>query len=202
MKELDLEIELKRQAKKYVDLGFHKELNLTEQEYFNSLPKSFPQSMSGRGRFEKPILVETRISLVKLAALTGIEDQSMQDFKSFHLRDWEGDPKKFKTPRQPYTTWVCDGERNSNINVGTIRSNLKEDERMTTLLDGIALYVSHPEILEICDIVLGGTVYEPNYTLWLGEWYAIPCLELLNIDDELSPALGAAICGRKLGFKE
>lgn len=196
------ELELKRQAKRYIELGFHKELGFTEQEYLESLPKFFTQPESYKGRFDTPLLVETRIPMARLASLSGIEDPSMQHFNDFDLLDWEEDPQKFRTPNKPYTTWLNNSEMNFKESIDMVRANLKEDERMTTIFDGIALYISQPEILEIRDIIFGGSVYKSRYAVWLGTWYNIPCLELEDTSDKHGPGSGSVVCGRKLGLKD
>lgn len=196
-----LELELKQQAKRYIELGFHKELGFTEKEYLESLPKFFTQPEGYKERFGTPLLVETRIPMARLAILSGIEDFSQKGFKDFDLLDWEGDPQKFRTPNKPYTTWLNNGKMKFKESIDMVRANLREDERMTTIFDGIALYISQPEIFEIHDILCGGSVFESSYVPLLGTWYNIPCLE---ITDTNKPVLecGSVVCGRKLGFKE
>lgn len=201
---INLELELKRQTKKYIELGFHKELGFTEQEYLESLPKFFTQPESYKGRFDTPLLVETRISIARFVDLSEIEVPTLSDYDSyFDLSDWEGDPQKLRTPNKPYTTWLNNSELNVKKSIDMIRANLKEDERMATIFDGIALYISHPEILEVRDLIFGGSVYKSDDSVpWLGNWYNRPYLESVGTNEEHGFGYGDVVCGRKLGLKD
>lgn len=199
---ISLELELKRQAKRYVELGYHKELGLTEQEYLESLPKFFTQPERYKGRFDTPLLVETRIPATRLADLSELGDPSFSGVRDLDLSDWEGDPQRFRTPNKPYTTWLNNSELNVKKSIDMIRSNLKEDERMTTIFDGIALYTSQPEILETFDLIMGGSVFESGSVPWLGNWYNLPVLESVDASSEQGFGYGGFVCGRKLGLKD
>jgi hypothetical protein len=205
---ISLELELKQQAKRYMELGFHRELGLTEQEYLESLPKFFTQPESYKGRFDTPLLVETRIPAARLADLSSFEDPNYYAPGGWYLDllDWEGDPKKFRIPNKPYTTWLNNSEMNLKESVDMIRANLKEDERMATIFDGIALYTSQPGILETRNIIFGGSVFKSGFESgsvpWLRNWYDRPGLDSLDANEKLQPGYGNVTCGRKLGFKD
>ncbi len=59
--EIDLNAEWQRQAGRYVALGFHNKLSLSEEDYLASLPKFEPQPESFAGRFDIPVLVQRKL---------------------------------------------------------------------------------------------------------------------------------------------
>jgi hypothetical protein len=69
---IDLSKEWENQGKRYVELGFHKELGMSSEEYLASLPRFEPQPEKFQGRFDIPLLVETRIKPAKQAELAGL----------------------------------------------------------------------------------------------------------------------------------
>ena len=107
--EQHLGAEWSRQTQRFIDLGFHEELGLSEQEYLDSLPRFGLQPESFKGRFDIPLIVETKIPVVRQCKLAGI-DYYLEGLK---VCDWPGDPQGYITPEKPYFTWVQDGSRKS-----------------------------------------------------------------------------------------
>ena len=142
--ELNLENEWLRQTRKYIKLGFHKELNLSKKEYLDSLPKFGPQPENFKGRFDIPVMVETRISVERQCELAGIDYL----LGSLSCIDWPNDPQGYKTPKKPYITWMQDGAKNLREKVEIVREKLAKDERGATIFDGIAFYLAQPKSLK------------------------------------------------------
>jgi len=185
----DVEKEWQIQAEKYIGLGFHKELGMSEAEYKSSLPQFESQPEAYIGRFDIPLLVETRIPAERQAELAGISVYYS------YSRDWEGDPEGYKTPTVPYTTWVQDGTKNLNKSVGKVRDNLVVDERGGTEFDGIALYIKDPEILEDHALDLPGTSVGSVLVAYLSRWDGEPKLRD-HLVGGAGPDLGSVSCGR------
>lgn len=61
--EFNLDAEWERQVRKYVELGFHTELGLPEDDYVSSLPKfeSQPDHFKGRLDYRNPLDQLTRV---------------------------------------------------------------------------------------------------------------------------------------------
>jgi len=163
--ELDLDSEWTNQAQKLANL-FAKELKLNPQEYIAGLPKFSPQPETFRGRFDIPVIVETRIPLARMLKLADIDCY----FDSNEVKDWS--KGNFKTPEKPYVAWVHDGARNRGRSVEKVRKSLAPDERGGTVFEGITLYLREPKILESHFLDLPGSqvgsAHAPSLRLWVG----------------------------------
>lgn len=190
--EISLEGEWQRQAQGLVNLGFHSELGLTEEEYLESLPKFTSQPDSFKGRLDTPVLVETRISPKRQSELAGIQ----YFLDGLDVKDWDKDPKSYTTPKTPYSIWLEDGKRNLNKKPEDIRKKLKGDERGGTEFDGIALYMSNPKILEHHFLDLPGTSVGSGYAPFLRLWSGGPELGDSFVDIA-GPGFGSVVCGRQ-----
>lgn len=188
---ISLESEWQRQVGRYVALGFPKELGLSPEDYCASLPKFEPQPESLCGRFDIPVLVETRIALSRQAELAGLQ---------YHLGgglsvcDWD-DPKDYKTPDSPYITWMQDGKKNLNKSVRDVRRDLEIDERGATEHDGVALWVTNPSVLDDHYIDLPGTSVGSDYAPYLHRWDGRPRVGYCLVGYAYS-GFGSASCGR------
>ncbi len=189
--ELNLEAEWSRQIRKFIAFGFHQELGLPEQGYLDSLPKFEPQPGNFRGRFDIPVLVETRISVKRQCELAGV-DYFLGDLSH---GDWPKDPEGYKTPDSPYITWMQDGAKNVKKSVERVRKELAQDERGGTDFDGIAFYIIHPEVLGNHFIDLPGTLVESGHAPSLGLWVGRPKLYYYWVV-YAHPGFGSLSCGR------
>lgn len=166
--EADLLVEYFSQCRKYIDLGFHRALGMTEEEYVESMPKFEFQTDPFKGRFDIPVLVETRIPLKQTANLAYL-DYYLNDME---VADWMDDPERYRSPNIPYTTWMQDGKKYLGKSVRDVRANLAPDERGATVYDGIALFVLNPGLLhdKTHYIDLPGTSvgigHAPNFQIW------------------------------------
>lgn len=191
MDRLNLFAEWERQTERYVELGFHKELGLTGEEYLVSLPQFEPQPKTFAGRFDIPLLVETRIPPSRQAQLAGLQYY----LGDLNVHDWETDPKKYKTPDMPYTTWMQDEMKNLNKSVSYVRQHFASDERGATLLDGIALYIVNPNMLKNHAIDLPGTSVDAVSAPCLKLWGSRPAVDYAPVGSSF-PGFGSASCGR------
>jgi len=188
---VNLKTERTRQAQRLIQLGFHRELGLSKKEYLASLSKFGPQPEAFKGRFDIPILVETRIPIERQCKLTGIKYL----LEGVDFQDWPKDLQGYRTPDKPYFAWMQDGSKNLNETVQNVRETFKEDERGATIFDAIGLYLAHPEILKHHFINLPGTSvgsgYAPCLSLWYGGLWLHDCWV-----DGAGPSFGSASCGR------
>ena len=189
--EINLDAEWQRQAGRRIELGFHTEIGLSEEDYLASLPKFEPQPEAFRGRFDIPVFIETRIAPKRQAELAGLTYY----LSDLNVRDWEDDPKGYKTPANPYATWMQDGKKNLNKSVSTVRKNLAPDERGATEIDGISLFIANPEILKDHYIDFPGTSVGADYAPYLSRWGGGPEVSCGRVDFADS-SYGSASCGR------
>lgn len=164
----ELETEWNRQVDKFVELGFHNVLKLSEEKYRESLPKFEAQPEEYKGRFDVPVLVETRIPARKQVKLAGIRD-FLGGLKG---ADWK-DPRGIKTPKKPYGAWLQDGSKYLDVSVDDVRKRLDGDEVADNLFDATALVIAYPEILDKHSIDVPGarvgSVRAPFFDRWLDE---------------------------------
>lgn len=146
--ELDLGFEWQRQASRYTKLGYHAELNLTEEDYLTSLPKFEPQPQEYKGKFDIPLLVETRIPWKKQAELSGIVISDYLLSRMNETGEWDGNPSK--TPSVPYSGYFNSwGQRfTQKISPFDARKKLTKDECGAGPHEGIAMQVAHPEFTQ------------------------------------------------------
>lgn len=187
---LGLEAEWQKQSHRFIKLGFHIERGLTEDAYLESLPRFSSQPEQFKGRFDIPILVETKIPVKRQCELAGVN----YFLEGLDVKDWKNDPRKYETPQDPYTTWMQDGKKNLKREVRDVRNSYAKDERGATEFDGIALYIAHSEILKDHSIDLPGTQVGSHYAAYLHLGFHGPELDDCRVDFA-NPDFGAASCG-------
>ena len=190
--EISLEEEWQRQTQGFIRLGFHTKLGLTEENYSRRFPKFTPQPENFKGRLDAPVLVETRISPEDQCKLAGIQ----YVLGGLAKRDWNEKRKDYTTPKAPYAAWLEDGGNNLGKKPEDVRKNLKDDEIAGTELDGIALYISNPKILEHHSLDLPGTSVGSDRAASLRLWRGRPRLSYSWIDDAF-PKFGSVVRGRQ-----
>lgn len=190
--EISLEEEWKRQAQKLAGF-FAKELEFkTPEEYIATLPEFEPQPENWKGRLDTPVLVETRISVKRQCEIAGI--QYLSD--GLNKTDWNKKRKDYKTPTCPYKAWLDDGRNHMDRKPSDARSNLKVDELSGTELEGVALYISNPKILEHHYLDLPGTAVGPDRTACLRLWGGRPELDCYLVVNA-HPKFGSVVRGRQ-----
>lgn len=190
---LKLETEWQRQVRRFIVLDFHEALGSTEADYRASLPRFTSQPEAFRGRFDLPLLVETRIPVAEQARRAGLA----YNLEDLNVRDWEEDPQGYKTPETPYKTWAQDGKKNLRRPVREVRKTLEPDERGGTELDGVAFYIAYPEVFEDHFIDMPGSSVESVLAPFLRVWFNEPKLRSHRIDASGSK-FGSLTCGREL----
>lgn len=172
--EISLQEERIRQIQGFIKLGFHTKLGKTEEEYATRFPEFSPQSENSKGKLGiTPVLVETEIGPKDQCELAGIE----YVLGGLSRADWNKNLKNYETPKAPYAAWLEDGRNNLNKKPTGVRKNLKADEFGGTELEGIALYISNPKILEHHFLDLPGTAVESDNSAYLDLWYGRPRLD-------------------------
>jgi len=185
--------EWERQASRFTELGFHNELKLTKEEYLASLPKFESQPKEYKGTLDTPLLVETRVPIQRQAKLAGIDYL----LTGLDKKDWPDDPKQYKTPDVPYTTWTDEGARFMNRRVQDVRQELASFERGGTEFDGVASYIVKPQILEERFLDLPGTAVGSAFAAYLNRWHGQA--ELLHRSIAYAvPGFGSLVCRRKI----
>jgi hypothetical protein len=138
----DVETEWRRLASIFVTLDFHSTLDLDVASYLASLPKAPTQPKVYRGRFDIPLLVETRIPWQRQAELAGISLSVFSQTAPYRPFD-----QRSALPEQPYGVWSAAwGQRFPDaISPGDARADLKVDEVGGNLNELIAMQIAHPE---------------------------------------------------------
>lgn len=189
------DLEWQAQARRYVELGFDKELGYkTPEEYTETLPE-FGVQPEG---YNIPLIVEPRIFVRNMALLLDI-NKGYASSDVDHIGDWGDD--EFKVPKVPYSTWVSVEISNSGKSIKEIRGVLKADERWGNIFDGLALYLKDPKILDDCCLVFPGSrVYSNSVPILYRDNEGVPVLKTLSVEDSYMGLLKPAfvVAGRKI----
>lgn len=189
--EISLQEERIRQIQGFIKFGFHTKLGKTEEEYAERFPEFTPEPKRYKeGLGIAPVLVETGISPKDQCELAGIEYVS----GGLNRVDWNEARKNYVTPKAPYAAWLEDGRNNLNKKPTDVRKNLKADEFGGTELEGIALYISNPKILEHHFLDLPGTTVGSDGSACLFLWLGRPELSY-DFADGASPGFGSVVRG-------
>jgi hypothetical protein len=187
--------EVERIATKYQEMEFHKHktLNVSKERLKDMIMELVsPQPESFKGRFDIPVIVFGQIPAEDQAKLGGIN--YLLKLKGLNVRDWEEDPRGYRTLKGVYMTWMQNGKKNLLRSVEKVRNTLALDERGATVHDGIGLYIAHPNILRDHYVNLPGTSVRSDGAASL-EWWPRPELSG-HFVGEVGPGIGSATCGR------
>ncbi|MBI4033009.1 MAG: hypothetical protein HY377_00600 [Candidatus Blackburnbacteria bacterium] len=164
---------------------------MSKEDYLASLPKFEAQPEAFKGRFDIPVVVETRIPVVRQCELAGIG----YHLSDLEVADWPQDPQGYKTPNVPYVTWMQDGSGNRGESVDKVRGEFAGDERGATIFDGVSFCIAHPQILENHYIDLPGTSVGSGRAPYLRLGARGPGLDHGRVD-AAGRGGGSATCGR------
>ncbi len=140
------------QAERLIDLGFHVELGINEDEYRATIPAFQPQPPKFKGRFDLPVLIDPRVSLQRQLELHKIfvnHQITEADLTRLSIKE----AAKQHIPNVPYQLWVRAELRTleelSRTDEDVIRSvgEFTYDERGLTAIEGLALIREAPNIL-------------------------------------------------------
>jgi hypothetical protein len=112
--------------------------------------------------------------------------------------DWNLELKNYESPKTPYSAWLGDGRISLGEKVEDVRRKikLKTDEAGGTELDGIALYISHPEILEDYSLYLPGTCAGLGFAVFLHLRIGRPELIRRSVS-HADHRCGSVVCGKQ-----
>ncbi|WP_432842243.1 hypothetical protein [Dactylosporangium sp. CA-092794] len=139
--ELDAEAEWRRLTSLLVGFGFHDELRMSAESYVDSLPR-FPARGGGYpGRFDVPLVLETRIPWQRQAALAGIRVVA-------RTMDYEPVDEASRMPAAPYAGWFTNwGARFPDpIAPGDARARLEPAEVGANLVELVTMTFAHPDL--------------------------------------------------------
>ncbi|GAY07625.1 hypothetical protein [Pseudonocardia sp. N23] len=142
--ELDLDAEWRRQVDGLVEAGFAGELGMGPEEYAASLPRFAPQPPEYRGRFDAPVVVETRIAWERQYELLGIR---VSPFMALFPDAVPWHPDSAHRDR-PYAAWFTRwGQRfEGPTSPDDARADLRPDEVGANLQEGSAVLHAHPAL--------------------------------------------------------
>lgn len=190
IEEIKLEREWQRQTEKLAYL-FAKELGFTREQYIGSLPKFEPQPENWKGRFDIPVIVETRISLSKMLEKAGINFH----FNVNAIKDRAED--EFKTPNTPYIAWLSLNAERVKLgkSAAIVRKGSKSDERGGTVREGILLFLRNPDILEVTYLYFPGSRVVSGNAPCLNRWVGLPELHQ-DFYNHGGPNSGSVVAGK------
>jgi hypothetical protein len=147
-----------KQVNKLISLGFNDEIHKSEGTYRRLMPKFAPQPPEYAGRFDIPLLVESRIPLKiqhKLAKITSAINEQ-------HIVDTT------KVPGEPYSIWTHNGERYRQLSIIAAVSKFLPDEIASPQIEVTSLYIHYPELFREHGIDASGSVYGSD---------SVPCID-------------------------
>jgi hypothetical protein len=136
---LELEAERVMQIDTFIKHGFHTELNLSEDAYFDSFPQFLSQPEAYKGRFEIPLLIDPRISLSKqleLANVMQVADASLIG----NITD---------APEQPYAIWTNNlpDLYKYRVSARESKGKFEVDEVGATAIEAATLCLQKPDVV-------------------------------------------------------
>lgn len=147
-----------KQISLYLRLGFPRILQMNTDEYILSIPKFRIPPKEKIERFSKPLLVEPRISPQIQLRLAG------------YKYSVNGKPiNNVEIPKNsPYLVWAQDGSKKD------LNENIAPYERSITLLEGAALLLGYPDILDGHHVaLLGSSIFSEGET---ASFEKVPCV--------------------------
>ncbi|WP_236794761.1 hypothetical protein [Amycolatopsis sp. GM8] len=138
---LDLDREWQRLTALYVTFGYHTELGLSAEEYLRSLPRLLPQPAAYRGRFDIPLVIETRIPWARQAALAGVRFVA-------RTSDYAPVDDRSRMPEILYSAWYTVWGRRfpEPVSPADARAGLGDGEIGGNVVELVAMAAAHPEI--------------------------------------------------------
>lgn len=135
-----LEAFLRRQIERYIQLGFHKALDMSEEEYRSSFSFShlLLQPDSYRRRFDIFLTVDPRIPVVEQFERAGVHE---------HKPDILASSDTVLVSSKPYIAWVQTGRRYFGTKIQEAIKNFREIETGSPLIELAALFIQNPDIL-------------------------------------------------------
>jgi len=157
---------------RYLELGFHRRLGMSEDDYKRSMPALSARPASYAGRFEVPLLVETRIDWRTQAELAGIAIGGGRLDLDYVPLD-----ARWSQMGEPYSAWFAWwGARFPDaIAPDEARAALAPDEAGADLRELVAMHVAHPEL------VAEGRYFEPLNAVLDGSY----ATGLTGFDDDI-----------------
>ena len=138
----ELDVEWNRLVDIYLRSGFPGELGLSDSEYVDTLPRFSLQPAGFSGRFDVPLIIETRISWKRQAVLGGIS-LSGTSLRVDYMPAQGAPPE----PISPYCAWFADWGQGypDPISPGDVRAGLAADEIGGAMSELVAMILAHPE---------------------------------------------------------
>lgn len=140
------------QVVRLIDLGFHAELGISEDEYRTTIPAFQPQPAKFKGRFDFPVLIDPRVSLQRQLDLHKVlvnHQITEADLTRLSIRE----ANKQHIPKEPYQLWVKVELRPYKVVHRAGGPELRTvgaftyDERGLTTIEGLTLLRESPNIL-------------------------------------------------------
>lgn len=144
-----------RQVNKYIELGFHRELGISQAAYRArfELPQGVGQPEAYVGRFDIPLVIDPRVGLARQAALGGIEV-----WENFDISQVDEDLTE--VPGEPYLGFTHDGRKYRPYSIREAMKLFAADEVGSPLAEVIALYAQHPECFVESGVYAAGSRYQ------------------------------------------
>ena len=138
----------------FIKSNYHKELNLSEEEFIKSIPE--PKIKTSKD-FNKILLVIPMIDLKKQLELTNIKLNV--NINKININN---------THTKPYWIIFQDGSKNRGKSPNFCLDNLNNNEKGLNIIEGISMYLQYPEVVDDHSVDLIGSKYgnECNTTIY------------------------------------
>ncbi|NOU20139.1 MAG: hypothetical protein HOO91_21490 [Bacteroidales bacterium] len=146
---------LDEQIKNCLNLGFHKHLGLSEQEYKDSFRTKAIQPVEYKGIFDYPVLVETRIPVKDLLMLSKIGD-------FINVGNIKHQTDENKTP---YIFWTHDLMRYKGNTISETQSKCLDFEIGCSIIEVVSFAIQYPHLCK-------GKAIDSPITIFKGDYFA------------------------------
>jgi len=144
---------LDKQIEKYLNLGFHKYLNLSEQEYRDTFPAKIIQPVKYEGIFDYPVLIETRISAKDRLKLAKIGD----------CINIENVKPQVNEDKDPYVFWTHDLKRHKGCTISETLSKCLDFEIGCNIVEVVSYAIQYPDVCRGKAIDSPITIFRDDY---------------------------------------
>lgn len=125
-----------KQIKLNINLGLHRLLGLSPEEYNANIPKFLVPSPESDFPFPYPVLIDPRVNLLEQF----LRARLRSDFYMDSVNNISSGPQT------PHIIWIQNGKSHAHQTVAEARQNLARHETGCTLLELISIYQHFPQL--------------------------------------------------------
>jgi len=137
----------REQIDRLMRMGFHEELGMTEEEYYNEISPIESQPLRFQGRFDIPILVDPRVNLRRQLEKHHVpinRNISPADLAKISLQELESK----NAPARPYQIWIRQYNMHDPQSSSEMSKPFQWDERGLSAVEGLAVLREFPDLFD------------------------------------------------------